>query len=92
MIECLSCSNESIKVTLKGTKLIVQGERIGTKMSKDYLNTRKVGKFELELPVSNLDDEKAFDFTRKENYFREGIITIIVPVVRGKIFIFHSYK
>lgn len=92
LIECPSCREESIKVNVQGTKIIVQGEKFNSKMPKDYLNTRRVGKFELEVPVAKLENEKTFDFTKRKHYFRDGIITIIVPVVRGKTFIFYSYK
>ena len=83
LIECPSCSNASIQVIVRGTTLIVQGEKFNEIMNKDYLNTRRIGKFELEVPISRLDDSKTFDFPRRQLSFEEGIITITVPVVKG---------
>ena len=84
LIECPSCSNSSIEVIVRGTTLIVQGEKFNEKMNKDYLNTRRIGKFELEVPISRLDDSKTFDFQRRQQTFEDGIIVITVPVVIGK--------
>ena len=84
-IECPSCSKSSVKFTVRGTKVIVQGEKFNTIMQKDYLNTRRAGKFELEVPVSKLDDERTFDFRKIELNFSDGIIGINIPVIRSNI-------
>ena len=85
LIECPSCSKSSIKVAIRGTKVIVQGKKFNTIMQKDYLNTRRAGKFELEVPVHKLDDERTFDFRKIEHNFSDGIIGIHIPVMRSNI-------
>ncbi|CAF1679936.1 unnamed protein product, partial [Adineta ricciae] len=74
LIECPSCSNSSIQLTVRGTTLLVQGEKFNNRMKKDYLNTRRIGKFELQVPVAKLDDERTFDFQRRKFSFQDGII------------------
>lgn len=91
VIECPSCETSSIKVNLRGSTLIIQGEKLNNKMTKEYLNTRRNGIFELEVPVGRLNDDKTFDYQKIKTDFQNGVITIIVPVARGKTYkIFHK--
>lgn len=83
-IECPLCQKSSMKVTLRGTTLLIHGEKHMNRMTKEYLNTVRVGKFDLEVPIGKLDDEKTFDYQKRSFDFQDGVITIIIPVVRGR--------
>ncbi|CAF4019165.1 unnamed protein product, partial [Rotaria sp. Silwood1] len=50
-IECPSCSPNFTAFAKKGT-ITVQGEKIPDATLKDYVNTRRTGKFEVQIPIS----------------------------------------
>jgi HSP20 family molecular chaperone IbpA len=85
LVDCPACSAASIVVHIRGTTLVIHGEKQHNIFLKDYLNTRHVGKFEIEVPVAKLDENKTFDFSKVKKKYENGVIAIIIPVVKGKI-------
>ncbi|CAF3566649.1 unnamed protein product, partial [Rotaria sp. Silwood2] len=50
-IECPSCSS-NFTVRVRQGSIIVQAEKISDMTLKDYVNTRRTGKFEVQIPIS----------------------------------------
>jgi hypothetical protein len=80
-IECLSCSPD-YKVILRGTSLTIQAEKLVDDVTvKDHINTLRSGRFEVTVPIAQLDQDRSFDFTKIEKKFENGIIIITIPVI-----------
>ncbi|CAF2772103.1 unnamed protein product [Rotaria sp. Silwood2] len=79
-IECPSCSPK-YKIQVRGSSLFISNEKPMESMIKDYLNTRRAGKFELEVPVGNFEKDRTFDYKSITTDFKDGVMTITVPVM-----------
>jgi hypothetical protein len=79
-IECPSCSPKFVVGTRK-TSIVVRAEKIQDVALKDYINTRRTGKFEVEIPIGKLDDDRVFDFRLVKQHFENGVIIIKVPAL-----------
>lgn len=74
-IECPSCTRNYTVHARRGT-IIVQAEKIQDELLKDYINTRRTGKFEVEVPVGKLDEGRLYDPRSIEHTFDDGVIRI----------------
>ncbi|CAF1207628.1 unnamed protein product [Rotaria sordida] len=81
--ECPSCSPNFTVRALKAT-IIVQGEKIPDATLKDYVNTRRTGKFEVQIPIGKLDEDKVYDFRSLKKEFSNGVIKITLSTLRDE--------
>ena len=83
-IECPTCY-ETYNVTVRGTSIYIQGEKAISDAdgSRNMLNTRLVGKFDIEVPVGKMETSHAYDFRKDalKTSYENGVITIIVEVL-----------
>ncbi|CAF4669710.1 unnamed protein product [Rotaria sp. Silwood2] len=82
-IECPSCSS-NFTVRVRQGSIIVQAEKISDMTLKDYVNTRRTGKFEVQIPISKLDEDKVYDFPSLKKEFSNGVIIITIPKLRDE--------
>lgn len=82
-IECPSCSPKFL-VRPQKTSIIIQAEKIQDVALKDYINTRRSGKFEIEIPISKLDDDRIFDFRSVKQRFENGVIIITLSALNNE--------
>jgi HSP20 family molecular chaperone IbpA len=77
-IECPSCQH--ITVTQQGmTSILVRGEKIAELTEKQYLNTRRVGKFEVEISLNELDKDLILNIGAMKTDFTDGVYRITIP-------------
>ena len=82
-IECPSCT-PTFTVRSRRTSIIVQAEKIQDVTLKDYINTRRTGKFEVEIPVGRLDEDRVFDYRSIKQNFENGVISITVSALNDE--------
>lgn len=84
-VECAGCEN-SYAVTVRGGSVIIQGEKLMTAIenSEVYVDTRRGGKFEIEVPISTMEKQYAFDIRKKaiKNFYQNGLIVLTVKRLR----------
>ncbi len=77
-IECPSCTN--VIANQKGmTSILIQGEKVDKIFQKQYLNTRRMGKFEMEISLDGLEKDLVLDIRDMKQAFTDGVVTINVP-------------
>ena len=83
-IECPTCYG-TYDITVRGTSIYIQGEKTiaNREASRNMLNTRLVGKFDIEVPVGKMETSHAYDFRKDalKTSYENGVITIIVSVL-----------
>ncbi|CAF4583420.1 unnamed protein product, partial [Rotaria sp. Silwood1] len=87
-IECPSCAN-SYNVSARGTSILIQGEKMfeNITIDKDYLNTNRIGKFEIEVPIGKWEPNSAYDFRKNaiQHIYENGVIIITVPNISNEL-------
>jgi HSP20 family molecular chaperone IbpA len=82
-IECPSC--QQVTVTQQGmTSILVRGEKIAEPQEKHYLNTRRVGKFEVEISLDGLEKDLTLNIGSLKTDFTDGILRITIPNNKSK--------
>lgn len=82
-IECPLCAH--ITADRHGmTSILIQGEKNIEPFKKEYLNTRRVGKFEMEIVLDGLENNLILDITDMRTEFIDGVITVHIPSDKGK--------
>jgi HSP20 family molecular chaperone IbpA len=82
-IECPSCVG--VTANQQGmTSILIQGEKIDEPFQKQYLNTRRVGKFEMEISLDGLEKGLVLSISEMKTVFADGVITITVPSNKSK--------
>jgi HSP20 family molecular chaperone IbpA len=77
-IECPSCQN--VTVARKGmTSILVRGEKLAESAEKQYLNTRRVGEFEMEISLDGLEEGLILNIGAMKTGFIDGVFQITVP-------------
>ena len=78
-IECPTCVRISAKRKTM-TSIIVQGEKLNEPSKKQYLNTRRIGKFEIEISLEKLEEGLILNIGDMETTFNDdGLIKLVVP-------------
>ena len=87
-IECPSCGN-SYNVTGRGASIVIQGEKMSENIAidKDYLNTNRIGKFEIEVPIGNWEPDSAYDLRKSaiQHVYENGVISVTVPNIDSEL-------
>lgn len=83
-IECPSCTPKFTVGTRK-MSIVIQAEKTQDATINDYINTRRTGKFEIEIPVGKLDEDKVFDLRSIKQRFENGVIIITVPALNHEL-------
>lgn len=78
-IECPTCVHVSAK-RHGMTSILVEGEKLHEASEREYLNTRRIGKFEIEISLDGLEKGLILDIGDMEITFNDhSLIKIIVP-------------
>jgi hypothetical protein len=87
-IECPSCAN-SYNITGRGSSILIQGEKMfeNIAIDKDYLNTNRIGKFEIEIPIGKWEPDSAYDYRKSaiKHTYEDGVIVITVPNITDEL-------
>ncbi len=85
-IECPSC--QDVTVTRQGmTSILVRGEKNAESTEKQYLDTRRLGKFELEISLDGLDKDLILNIGALETDFTDGVYRITIPNSKSKFIV-----
>lgn len=77
-IECPSCTY--VTANRKGmTSILIQGEKVDKTFQKQYLNNRRMGKFEMEISLDGLEKDLVLNIGDMTTVFADGVATINVP-------------
>lgn len=82
-IECPSCTPKFV-VSIRKRSIIVQAEKIKDVALKDYFNTRRTGKFEVEIPIGKLDEDRFFDYRSVKQRFENGVIIVTISAMNSE--------
>ncbi|CAF2956367.1 unnamed protein product [Rotaria sp. Silwood2] len=87
-IECPSCAN-SYNVTARGSSILIQGEKMfeNIAIDKDYLNTNRIGKFEIEIPLGKWEPNSAYDYRKSaiQHIYENGVIVITITNISNEL-------
>lgn len=82
-IECPLCVH--VTANRHGmTSILIQGEKNLEPFKKEYFNTRRVGKFEMEVALDGLEKSLVLNIGEMRTEFTDGIITVHIPSDKGK--------
>jgi len=77
-IECPACAH--VTADRQGmTAILVQGEKMDEPSQKQYLNTRRIGKFEIQISLDGLEYGLILNIGAMKTEFSDGVITITIP-------------
>lgn len=81
-VECPSCKDSYI-VSTRGNSVIIQGHKFPSirKNTDTYVNTNRVGPFEIEVPIGSIEKRFVYDVRKGaiKNAYENGVILLTVP-------------